>query len=87
MLSSRLKAQHAAGSRYFLGNALSAVDIYAAAAMGLFRPLPQDVCAMDRDTRAAFELREAATEAALDAVLIAHRDMMYSEHLALPLAL
>jgi glutathione S-transferase len=87
MLSSRLKAQRTAGSRYLVGSSLSAVDIYAAAAMGLFRPLPQDVCAMDAATRAAFELREPATDAALDDVLIEHRDMMYRDHLALPLAL
>lgn len=87
MLSSRLKAQHAAGSRYFVGDSLSAVDIYAAAAVGLFRPLPQDVCPMNPDSRAAFEWREPATDAALDDVLVAHRDMMYREHLALPLAL
>jgi len=87
MLSSRLKAQRAAGSRYFVGNAPTAVDIYSAAALALFRPLPQDVCEMDAGTRAAFELREPQTDAALDDVLLAHREMMYREHLALPLAL
>jgi glutathione S-transferase len=87
MLASRLKAQHAAGSRYLVGDALSAADIYAACAMALFRPLPPDVCKMDPATYAAFELREPASDAALDAVLLEHRDMMYREHLELPLAL
>jgi glutathione S-transferase len=87
MLSARLKSQQAAGSRYFIGGALTAVDIYVATAMALFRPLPQDVCQMDAGTRAAFELREPATDAALGDALLAHRDMMYREHLALPLAL
>ena len=38
-------------------------------------------------TRAAFEALDAPTAAALDPVLLAHRDMMYARHLALPLQL
>lgn len=87
MLAMRLRAQQAAGSRYYTGSSLTAVDVYSATFLALLRPLPQDVCAMDPPTRAAFELRDAATDAALDPVLLAHRDMMYREHLALPLAL
>lgn len=87
MFSARLKAQHTAGSRYLLGDSLTAVDIYMAAAMALFRPLPHDVCEMDAAARTAFELREPATDAALDEMLLAHRDMIYREHLQLPLAL
>ena len=40
MLGSRLKAQHAVGSRYYVGDALTAVAIYAAAVMVMFDPLP-----------------------------------------------
>jgi glutathione S-transferase len=87
MLASRLKAQRAAGSDYYVGASLTAVDIYGATALALLRPLPQDVCAMDPATRAAFELREPATDAALDDVLLAHREMMYERHLGLPLSL
>jgi glutathione S-transferase len=87
MLAARLEAQQAAGSRYYLGKALTAVDIYSAAFMALFAPLPEDVCRMDAATRAAFETRDAATDAALAPILLAHRDMMYREHLELPLAL
>jgi glutathione S-transferase len=87
MLSSRLKAQHAAGSRYYVGHELTAVDIYSAAFMALLRPLPEDVCAMEPSTRSAFSLREPLTDAALDEVLLAHRAMMYREHLELPLSL
>lgn len=87
MLAARLKAQHAAGSRYYVGHSLTAVDIYSATALALLRPLPQEVCAMDAATRAAFEFRDPATEAALDPVLLAHRERMYRDHLALPLSL
>lgn len=87
MLAARLKAQHAAGSDYFVGDGLTAADIYAATALALLRPLPQEACAMDPVTRAAFEFREPATDAALDDVLLRHRDMMYQRHLELPLSL
>lgn len=87
MLAARLEAQRAAGSRYYLGNALTAVDIYSAAFMAMFAPLSEDVCKMDAATRAAFQMRDAAIEAALAPILITHRDMMYRDHLELPLAL
>jgi glutathione S-transferase len=87
MLASRLKNQQAAGSSYYIGHGLTALDIYSATCMALLRPLPQDVCCMDPGTRAAFEFREPATDAALDEVLLVHRDMMYGRHLALPLSL
>lgn len=87
MLASRLKAQHAMGSRYYVGQELTAVDIYSATFMALLQPLPEDVCTMDAPTRSAFAFREPITDAALDEVLLAHREMMYREHLVLPLSL
>jgi glutathione S-transferase len=87
MLTARLKAQRARGSRYYLGEQLTALDLYGAAVLALFSPLPHDQCAMDPVTRGAFETLDAATQAALDPVLFEHRDMVYREHLELPLAL
>jgi hypothetical protein len=66
---------------------LTAVDIYSATFTAMFAPLPPDQCKMDASTRAAFETRDAQIEAALDPILFAHRDMMYAEHLELPLSL
>jgi glutathione S-transferase len=85
--ATRLKAQHAAGSRYCVGDSVTALDVYSATFMAMFRPLPPAQCDMEASTRAAFETRDAQTDAALDPVLIAHRDMMYAQHLALPLSL
>ena len=85
--AARLKAQHAAGSRYLVGNTLTAADIYCATVMALFAPLPESQCRMDPATRAAFETRDERTAAALDPVLLAHRDFIYATHLELPLAL
>lgn len=87
MLVARLQAQQRAGSRYYVGNALTAVDVYSATFTALFGSLPPEQCNMDAGTRAAFEARDAQTEAALDPILFAHRDMMYATHLELPLSL
>jgi glutathione S-transferase len=86
-LADRLKAQKAAGSDYFVGKELTALDVYAATAMAMFQPLPEEQCRMDPTTRAAFGLKHPDVDAAVDPVLIAHRDMMYARHLALPLSL
>ncbi|MDP3761920.1 MAG: hypothetical protein Q8R01_15535 [Ramlibacter sp.] len=87
MLGARLKSQRDAGSRYYVGDSVTAVDVYSATCMAMFRPLPAGQCDMDVSTRAAFEMQDAQTEAALDPILLAHRDMMYAQHLELPLAL
>ena len=87
MLVARMKAQHAAGSRYYVGGSLTAVDVYSATFTAMFGPLPPEQCKMEASTRAAFETRDGETEAALDPILFAHRDMMYAEYLELPLSL
>jgi len=86
-LSSALRAQRAAGKDYYLGDTLSAVDVYSAAFMGLFKPLPDALCAMSPTLRAALEWLDEPTRAALDPLLLEHRDMMYARHLETPLAL
>jgi len=87
MLVARLRAQRDAGSRYYVGTSLTAADVYSATFAALFGPLPPDQCDMRHGTRAAFETRDAQTEAALDPILFEHRDMMYAEYLELPLSL
>jgi glutathione S-transferase len=87
MLSARLAAQRRAGSHYYVGEAPSAADIYSAACMTMFAPLREAQCKMDAATRAAFERRGPELAAALDPILTEHRDMMYAQHLELPLSL
>jgi glutathione S-transferase len=87
MLVERLKTQDGAGSRYYVGNSPTAVDVYSATFTAMFGPLPPERCKMDAATRAAFESKDAQIEAALDPILFAHRDMMYAKHLELPLSL
>ena len=86
-LSALLHRQRDAGRRFYLGSALSAVDIYSATFMALFKPLPPEQCPMPDAMRPAFETLDAATERALDPILIEHRDFVYEEYLELPLSL
>jgi glutathione S-transferase len=86
-VAAALRAQRAAGKDYYLGDRLSALDVYSATFMGLIEPLPEAQCAMSPTLRAALEWLDEETRAALDPVLLEHRDMMYSRHLETPLAL
>ena len=87
LLAARLKAQRLAGSRYYVGDAPKRRGYLQRDLHGAVRPLPAEHCTMDAGMRAAFDTRDAATEAALDPILFEHRGMMYREHLALPLSL
>lgn len=80
-------ALRAAGGAYYHGDSFGAVDVYSAAFMGMLKPLPEAVCAMHPRARAAFEWLDDETRAALDPILLAHRDMMYARHLETPLSL
>ncbi|MBO6538324.1 MAG: hypothetical protein JJ969_02895 [Rhizobiaceae bacterium] len=87
MLAARLKAQQAAGSDYLVGHGLTAADIYSATFAGMFQPLPEEQCAMEKHMRSAFATIDEETAAVLDPIVFAHRDMMYERHLELPLSL
>lgn len=80
-------ALRGAGGGYYHGPTFGAVDIYSAAFIALFRPLPDAHCPMEPGVRAAFEWLDEETRAALDPILFEHRDMMYGRHLELPLSL
>jgi glutathione S-transferase len=87
MLSGRLHAQAEAGSPYYVGQNLTAVDVYSATFMALFNPLPQELCPLSDSMRPALEALDEVTAEALDPILIQHRDRMYDQHLELPLSL
>lgn len=86
MLAAQLHAQRLRGSAYFVGDQVSAPDLYWAAFSILLEPLPHDVNPMPRSVRASYGTLDATTEAAKDPILLAHRDMMFSRHLTLPLS-
>jgi glutathione S-transferase len=85
-LAGALRSERPRGP-YYLGATLSAVDVYSAAFMAIFCPLPELHCPMDPSIRAAFETLDEPTARALDPVLLEHRDTMYARHLELPLSL
>jgi len=72
---------------YYFGDRLSAVDVYSATFMALLAPLPDALCPMAPWARAAFSFLDDTTRAALDPILLEHRDMMYARHLETPLSL
>lgn len=83
-LAARMHEQKRLGRRYLVGESLSAIDIYWACVSNLMDPLPPEVCPMDDGTRNAFANPGPVIAAAMDPVLIEHRDFIYREHLIYP---
>ncbi len=87
LLAAQLRGQQSAGSRYFIGEAISGLDIYWAIFSNLVQPLGPEDCPMDDGIRYVFSHGlEEMPEVADLALLIAHRDMMFAEHLLLPMS-
>lgn len=84
-LSAELEAQGKRGSRYFVGDALTAVDLYWASFAALLEPLPAEQCPMPEGLRGSYLLDDPTVRDSRDALLLEHRDFIYSEHLPLPL--
>lgn len=84
-LDRQLAAQRERGSRYMIGDRLSALDIYWAAFAALFEPLPQELCPMSPGFRKMYVCTDPTVRAAMSPHLLAHRDFIYHEHLELPL--
>ena len=84
-LSTRLAEQQAQGRQYFLGDHLSALDIYWSTFAVLVQPLPLELCPMDAGFRASFVNTDPVVAEALSPRLLGHRDRIYREHLRLPM--
>jgi len=84
-LSRQLKSQYARGMKFFVGDALSAVDIYWAAFMNLIDPLPAEQCPMPEALRPAFATIDSQIEAALDPILIEHRHLIFDRYFRSPM--
>lgn len=84
-LADRLHEQERRGSSYFVGGAVTAVDIYWACFAVLLDPLPADVNPMPEMMRALYTNTDPVVAAALDPILLAHRDRIYERYLGLPL--
>jgi glutathione S-transferase len=86
-LAMQLKSQYARGVRYFIGDALSALDIYWTAFANLLDPLPKEQCPMPDARRAAFAVTDPAIKSALDPLLLEHRSRIFHEHFRDPMEL
>jgi glutathione S-transferase len=84
-LDTVLERQQQAGSPYFVGDSVSAVDFYWANFAAMFKPLPHEVNPMPDYLRSSYASAPAETLAAFTGRLEAHRDLMYDQHIALPL--
>lgn len=83
MLAAQLERQHAEGLRFLVGDRLSALDVYWATFAALLAPLPDELCPMQPGLRAVYTAHGPVRDA-LEPVLLAHRDFVYHEYLALP---
>jgi len=82
--SARLDEQRQRGSRYLIGNQLSAADIYWSTFCALINPLPDDLCPMAPGFRKMYTNQDPEIAAAASPALYEHRDFIYHEYLELP---
>lgn len=87
VLAERLHGQRARGSRFFIGDHLSALDIHWAAFAALIEPLPDQLCAMSPRFRQMYTCTHPMLRAAITPQLLEHRDFIYHEYLELPIDL
>lgn len=83
-LDRQLAQQKAAGHRYFMGEELSALDLYWATFCALLAPLPPEQCPMATSFRSHYSNPDEVVQAALTPALLAHRDFIYQTHLEFP---
>lgn len=86
-LTTQLKSQYARGARYFVGDTVSALDIYWTAFATLLDPLPKEQCPMPEAWRPGFVATDPVIKAALDPVLLDHRARIFREHFRGPMEL
>lgn len=82
-----LRKQQTRGSRYLLGDTLTALDLYWATSAALALPLPEDRCPLMPVIRHVYTERESSVLAATDPLLLDHRDYIYERYLATPVEL
>jgi glutathione S-transferase len=86
-LTAQLKSQHARVVHYFVGDALSALDIYWTAFANLLDPLPKEQCPMPDAYRPGFTVSDPTVKSALDPLLLEHRSRIFREYFRSPMEL
>lgn len=80
----RIERQYDAGSTYFIGAELTALDIYWATFVAMLAPMDQERCPMASSFRAAYSNPDPEVQQALTPLLLRHRDYVYEKYLELP---
>jgi hypothetical protein len=86
-LADQLKSQYARGAHYFIGDTVSALDIYWTAFANLLDPLPKEQCPMPDAYRPGFTVKDPVVKAALDPLLLEHRSRIFREYFRDPMEL
>lgn len=84
-LTTQLKSQYSCGVQYFVGDSLSALDIYWTAFANLLDPLPKQQCPMPEAWRPAFVASDPGVKEALDPLLLEHRSLIFRKHFRDPM--
>ena len=85
--ATRLEQQKSRGSRFFIGDSLSAIDVYWATFSNMLIPLAPELMPMPSRVRAMFTTTEPTIVAAIKPILIEHRDFIFKNYLELPIDL
>ena len=83
LLAKTLRDQHAAGRRFFVGDALTALDIYWTTFSIMVAPLPHELSPMQPWLREVYEAGAPGLDPP-DPILVEHRDFVFERYLGLP---
>ncbi|MEA2679771.1 MAG: hypothetical protein QOK03_1493 [Candidatus Binataceae bacterium] len=86
-LDTQLKSQYARGAHFFIGDDLSALDIYWTAFANLLDPLPKEQCPMPEGYRPGFKVSDPVIKEALTPLLLEHRSRIFREYFRDPMEL
>jgi hypothetical protein len=84
LLDALLTESRGRGHAYFFGPSPTALDLHSAVALNTISLLPEAECPMPPPVRHAFETLDPEVKAAVSPALLAHRALMFSRHLVLP---
>jgi glutathione S-transferase len=83
-LAAQLQRQREAGSDFLVGDRLSGCDVHWACFSILVEPLAVEDCFASEQMLQMFSAKSEAVAAALDPILIEHRNRIWREHIGLP---
>jgi glutathione S-transferase len=78
------RSQHSRGSKYLIGETLSALDVYWAYISQLVVTLDEERCPMPATMRKTYDMSGAAI-GGCDPILVEQRDWIFANHLTLPM--